>query len=87
MTYIKATSVLPEELVKEIQKYIQGETIYIPKHGKTYKQWGTVSGERKRIDERNNSLKKAYRNGVSMGQLANEYYLSVETVKKIVYTK
>ncbi|MCK1997607.1 hypothetical protein SAMN04487786_3816 [Paenisporosarcina quisquiliarum] len=87
MTYIKATSVLPEELVKEIQKYIQGETIYIPKPGKTYKQWGTVSGERKRIDERNNSLKKAYRNGVSMGQLANEYYLSVETVKKIVYTK
>ncbi|MEK3980354.1 CD3324 family protein [Psychrobacillus sp. FSL K6-2836] len=87
MTYIKATSVLPEELVKEIQKYIQGETIYIPKPGKTYKQWGTLSGERKRIDERNNSLKEAYRSGISMEQLAKEYYLSIETVKKIIYTK
>ncbi|QUG42871.1 hypothetical protein KD050_06385 [Psychrobacillus sp. INOP01] len=87
MTYIKATSVLPEELVKEIQKYIQGETIYIPKPGKTYKQWGTLSGERKRIDERNNSLKEAYRSGAPMGQLAKEYHLSIETIKKIIYTK
>ena len=87
MTYIKATSVLPEELVKEIQKYIQGETIYIPKPGKSYKQWGTLSGERKRIDERNNSLKDAFNSGVSKEQLAKEYYLSIETIKKIVYTK
>lgn len=87
MTYIKATSVLPEELVKEIQKYIQGETIYIPKPGKSYKQWGTLSGERKRIDERNNSLKDAFKSGVSKEQLAKEYYLSIETIKKIVYTK
>lgn len=87
MTYIKATSVLPEELVKEIQKYIQGETIYIPKRGKSYKQWGTLSGERKRIDERNNSLKDAFKSGVSKEQLAKEYYLSIETIKKIVYTK
>lgn len=87
MTYIKATSVLPEELVKEIQKYIQGETIYIPKPGKSYKQWGTLSGERKRIDERNNFLKDAFKSGVSKEQLAKEYYLSIETIKKIVYTK
>lgn len=87
MTYIKATSVLPEELVKEIQKYIQGETIYIPKPGKSYKQWGTLSGERKRIDERNNSLKDAFKSGVSKEQLAKDYYLSIETIKKIVYTK
>jgi len=87
MTYIKATSVLPEDLVKEIQKYIQGETIYIPKPGKSYKQWGTLSGERKRIDERNNSLKDAFKSGVSKEQLAKEYYLSIETIKKIVYTK
>lgn len=31
MTYVKATNILPEELISEIQKYIQGETIYIPK--------------------------------------------------------
>ncbi|QFG00243.1 hypothetical protein PB01_16295 [Psychrobacillus glaciei] len=87
MTYIKATSVLPEALVLEIQKYIQGETIYIPKQGESYKHWGALSGERKRIDDRNVLLKKAYKNGISMNQLAKEHFLSVETVKKIIYSK
>lgn len=87
MSYKKATSVLPLELVKEIQKYVQGETIYIPKPEKTYKEWGTLSGERNRIDKRNMSLKQAYRNGIPMDQLANEHFLSVETVKKIIYSK
>ena len=87
MSYKKATSVLPLELVREIQKYVQGETIYIPKPEKTYKEWGTLSGGRNRIDERNMSLKQAYRNGIPMDQLANEHFLSVETVKKIIYSK
>lgn len=87
MTYVKANSVLPEELVLEIQKYIQGETIYIPKKGDSYKQWGALSGERKRIDDRNVLLKKAYKNGITMNQLAKEHFLSVETVKKIIYSK
>lgn len=87
MSYKKATSVLPLELVKEIQKYVQGETIYIPKPEKTHKEWGTLSGGRNRIDERNMSLKQAYRNGIPMDQLANEHFLSVETVKKIIYSK
>lgn len=87
MTYVKATSVLPKELVKEIQKYIQGETIYIPKRGKDYSQWGSLSGERKRIDDRNDSIKKAYNNGASMDQLAREHFLSIETIKKIIYSK
>lgn len=87
MTYVKATSVLPEDLVKEIQKYIQGETIYIPKLDNNYKQWGTLSGERQRIDDRNYSIKQAYKSGTSMVQLAEEFFLSVETIKKIIYTK
>jgi Mor family transcriptional regulator len=87
MTYTKATSVLPKELVIEIQKYIQGETIYIPKPEKSYKQWGALSGERKRIDDRNILIRKAYKNGVSMDWLAEEHFLSIETIKKIIYTK
>ena len=37
MKYVKANAVLPESLITEIQKYIQGETIYIPKQAKHYK--------------------------------------------------
>lgn len=28
MAYVKATAILPEKLISEIQKYVQGKTIY-----------------------------------------------------------
>lgn len=30
MKYVNATKVLPENLLVEIQKYVQGENLYIP---------------------------------------------------------
>ena len=87
MKYVNATTVLPENLILEIQKYIQGETIYIPKPEATYQKWGTRSGGRKLIDERNASIKNAFKSGTAIDQLAENYFLSIETIKKIVYSK
>ena len=87
MRQIKARAILPEELIAEIQKYVQGETIYIPKPEASYKKWGTRSGGRKLIDERNASIKSAYKDGETFYQLAEKYCLSMETIKKIVYSK
>ncbi|MFB6469087.1 CD3324 family protein [Cytobacillus sp. Hz8] len=87
MAYVKATAILPEKLISEIQKYVQGEMIYIPKPEPARKKWGTRSGIRKQIDERNSVMKRAFKNGRTIDQLAEEYYLSVETIKKIVYSK
>ncbi|MEH7350049.1 MULTISPECIES: CD3324 family protein [Bacillaceae] len=87
MAYIKATAILPEKLLLEIQKYVQGETLYIPKSEKVHKKWGSRSGTRKLIDNRNKAIKEAFKNGQSIEQLAKEYFLSIETIKKIVYTK
>ena len=52
MAYIKATAILPEKLLLEIQKYVQGETLYIPKTEKVHKKWGSRSGTRKLIDRK-----------------------------------
>lgn len=87
MKYVKATAILPESLITEIQKYVQGETIYIPKPKAAYQKWGARSGGRKFIDDRNAAIRKAFRDGEPIQQLADEYYLSTETVKKIVYSK
>jgi Mor family transcriptional regulator len=88
MAYVKATAILPEKLISEIQKYVQGETIYIPKPEKTHKKWGSRSGTRKFIDDRNLEIKKAFKTGgTSIEQLAEDYFLSIETIKKIIYTK
>ncbi|WP_459501329.1 CD3324 family protein [Bacillus sp. C1] len=87
MGYVKAATVLPESLIIEIQKYVQGETIYIPKQETAHDKWGTRSGGRKQIDMRNREIKYAFKNGISIHQLAEEYFLSIETIKKIVYSK
>ena len=38
MKYKNASHVLPDELLKEIQKYVEGEAIYIPKQEEK-KRW------------------------------------------------
>ncbi|OIK08917.1 hypothetical protein BIV60_25260 [Bacillus sp. MUM 116] len=87
MKYINASKVLPEKLIVEIQKYVQGETLYIPKPETEYKKWGTSSGGRQLLDYRNSAIRKAFSNGSSIHQLAEEHYLSTDTIKKIVYSK
>lgn len=86
MKYTNANQVLPEELILEIQKYVHGETLYIPKKETEYQKWGTSSGGRQALDSRNCAIKESYDSGVSMEQLATNYYLSVETIRKIVYS-
>ncbi|MGF2614217.1 hypothetical protein FZC84_16730 [Rossellomorea vietnamensis] len=87
MKAAKTKHVLPEDLLKEIQKYVQGETIYIPKPKSSYQKWGSRSGGRKMIEERNTLIKEAFRDGCGIGRLAEDHFLSPETIKKIVYTK
>ncbi|WRP08665.1 CD3324 family protein [Rossellomorea aquimaris] len=87
MKYVKAESVLPQSLLVEIQKYVQGETLYIPKPKVKYRKWGSRSGSRKQIDERNVKIKEAFLKGKTIQELADQHYLSTETIKKIVYRK
>lgn len=87
MKAAKTQQILPEDLLKEIQKYVQGETIYIPKPKSSYHNWGSQSGGRKATEERNASIKEAFKSGCRIDRLAEDYFLSPETIKKIVYSK
>ena len=87
MKYINAQKVLPKKLIIEIQKYVQGETLYIPKLESDYLKWGSSSGSRKRLDYRTAAIRDAFKRGTRIEQLAQDYYLSVETIKKIVYSQ
>ena len=60
MSYVNAESVLPEKLVKEIQKYIQGEYVYIPSIPEKRKRWGEKSKIRDYIKDRNAKILKQY---------------------------
>lgn len=86
MKYTNAKKILPEKLIIEIQQYVQGETIYIPKQEKEYNSWGSLSGGRQWLDHRNAAIRLAFKNNSSIEQLAKEFFLSIETIKKIVYS-
>lgn len=86
MKHIKANNVLPEELMKEIQKYIQGEYVYIPIEQGIRKEWGTSSGTKKELTKRNSEIKKEFLKGISKENLAEKYCLSISSIKKIVYS-
>ena len=86
MKYENAKDILPQSLLEEVQKYAEGKAIYIPKRTQT-KGWGEASGCRKKLNKRNATICARYSAGKSVNELAEEFFLSPETIKKIVYGK
>lgn len=86
MRYVKAETILPDNLVREIQKYIQGEYLYIPSEPEKKKKWGEKSGNREYIQNRNENIRSKYKSGYAITNLAEEFFLSVDSIKKIIYT-
>lgn len=85
MEYKKVEEIMPKELLKEIQNYIQGATLYIPKE--THHEWGEKSGIKDKLHKRNQLIKEKFQQGNSIQSLGTDFYLSEETIKKIVYKK
>ena len=87
MKYINANTILPDMLVAELQKYVQAGYIYIPAKDEQHKSWGELSGYRKELAKRNAIIIMEYKNGVSVAELADRYFLSVSAIRKIIYQK
>lgn len=78
MGYLNGKDVLPAELLAMVQRYVQGKSIYIPR---------ADSSARRRISplsRRNAEICGKYAAGIPVRQLAEEYYLSVQAVYKIL---
>lgn len=86
MKYENASDVLPEDLIKEIQKYAAGKLLYIPT-GDEKKAWGERSGYRDELKRRNLMIRNKYEHGLTISELADEYFLSLDSIKKIIYSK
>ena len=82
MSYIRAEKVLPKELIEAIQQYISGENIYIPCVDK--KDWGSQTDTKKYYNDRNKEICEKIRKGVSTVILAEEYFLSEKSIRRII---
>ncbi len=85
MSYINADEYLPPHLVKEIQKYIQGVQIYIPKNNGNRLGWGKKNGTREELDKRNTEIRLSKKSGRTIEELAEFYSLSTDSIRKILY--
>ncbi|MEC0177068.1 CD3324 family protein [Paenibacillus favisporus] len=87
MKYVNADIIFPEELLKEIQKYIHGSMVYIPTPEGQRKKWGESSGSRKHLSLRNETIRQQYIDGATIDELSDQFCLSIDSIKKIIYSK
>ncbi|WP_047984304.1 CD3324 family protein [Ornithinibacillus californiensis] len=85
MQYKNAKEVLPPSLLKEMQEYIQGDLIYIPKANEKRMGWGEASGSKALITKRNKEILQLYTNGKSFEELGQQFHLSIDSIRKIIY--
>lgn len=84
MSYRRAETVLPLEIIELIQCYVDGENIYIPRKAGERKTWGKQTRIKQELQERNQSIWKEYQNGIRSAELAVKYCLSVKSIQRIV---
>ncbi|RKN73005.1 CD3324 family protein [Paenibacillus ginsengarvi] len=87
MKYVNADIIFPEELLKEIQKYIHGSMVYVPTREGSRKKWGENSGSIKLLSKRNEAIREKYSNGMTIDELSDQFCLSNDSIKKIIYSK
>lgn len=83
MKYKNAQDILPDKLLKELQQYISGETLYVPGR-ESKKGWGETSGARDYYKRRNEEIRRRYSEGMTAEALAEAYHLSSDSIRKIL---
>ena len=84
MNYKNAKGILPDALIAEIQKYVDGESIYIPTKNEAKTEWGHRNGTRRRYEIRNAEIRSLFARNVPVSEISDRYFLSSDTVRKII---
>lgn len=79
MSYINVDDVLPKTLVREIQKYVDGQLIYIPRKNENSLSWGEKNGTKEKMAERNQTIVNSYYSGKTIAELSEAYVYCDET--------
>lgn len=87
MSYHNAIDLLPKEIIEQVQKYTDGQTIYIPRKESNKKQWGENTDTKQMIGSRNRCIYLDFGNGMSVKQLAEKYFLVEKSIQRILRQK
>lgn len=84
MSYIKATQLLPIDLLVKVQEYVDGKCIYIPKAADNKLEWGANTSTREELKIRNKRIYDDYMKGQTSDGLSQKYFLSVKSIQRII---
>ena len=85
MKYRNASDLLPAQLLQELQRYAPGQMLYIPAARR--KPWGEGTGAKTLYARRNAEIRSRYSCGTHMEELSENYCISQDAVRKIIYQK
>lgn len=84
MGYTNGKEILPAGLLEQIQRYVEGQLIYIPCKAENQKHWGENTATKKMLALRNREIIQKYKSGCRVIELAADYHLSIQAVYKII---
>lgn len=82
MKYKSAKNVLPEDLIKKLQEYVQGEYIYVPMKNRYISRCKT--SYKKELEKRDAHIYTKSLEGFTNHQLAELYNLSESSIRRII---
>lgn len=84
MKYINGKDILPQQLLEQLQHYVQGELLYVPRQENSRAGWGAVNGTRLMIRARNTEICRMYEEGATVQELMVHYHLSEDSIRKVL---
>ncbi|WP_434301825.1 CD3324 family protein [Clostridium botulinum] len=75
---------LPDGIIEMIQNYIDGGYIYIPKKNENKKSWGENTETKRYLKVRDKEIFNKYSSGASVKILAEEYFLTEGSIRRII---
>lgn len=87
MSYKNSTLPFPEDLLEQIQEYVEGKVIYIPKKQEHKKQWGANTDTKSYLSFRNCQIHKDFLQGMSIAELSEKYCLTEKSIRRILNAK
>lgn len=84
MRYARAQDLIPAELLAQLQQYVDGAYLYVPRKQENHLSWGERTQSKQETARRNAAIFRDAQQGVSVETLAERYFLSEKTIRRIL---
>lgn len=84
MRYVRAQDVLPPDLLDQLQLYVDGAYLYVPRKGENRLSWGARTHSKEETRARNQEIFLRAQAGEPPARLAEVYFLTEKTIRRIL---